>query len=143
MIWRRWTVGLLCACLVAAPLAANADEEQLQRRLEQLEEQQKKMNEEMRLLREELDKAKAAAPAPTAAPPVPVVAPVPAAPAKPAEQVEVQEIQRRQGILTDEVRRLREMLVLPENKQLKSYYGLGPAASKVYAIDRGLSIGGY
>ncbi|MGH7857670.1 MAG: hypothetical protein ACREQY_10105, partial [Candidatus Binatia bacterium] len=55
----------------------------------------------------------------------------------------VKEIERRQEILADEVRKLREALVLPETKELKSYYGLGPAASKVYAQERGLSIGGY
>ena len=41
------------------------------------------------------------------------------------------------------MRRLREMLVLPETAELKSCYGLGPAASKVYGLNRGLSIGGY
>ncbi len=53
------------------------------------------------------------------------------------------EVERRQGILTNELRRLREALVLPETQDLKSAYGLGPAASKVYGIQRGLSIGGY
>jgi len=55
----------------------------------------------------------------------------------------VGEVERRQGVLTDEVRRLREALVLPETAELKSAYGLGPAASKVYGIERGFSIGGY
>jgi hypothetical protein len=60
----------------------------------------------------------------------------------PAEQ-RVGEVERRQGVLTDEVRRLREALVLPETRELKSAYGLGPAASKVYGVERGFSIGGY
>ncbi len=55
----------------------------------------------------------------------------------------VDEVERRQGILTEELRRLRDALVLPENALLKGSYGLGPAASKVYGISRGVSIGGY
>ena len=58
-------------------------------------------------------------------------------------QEQIEELERRQEILAEEVRRLREALVLPETKELKSHYGLGPAASKVYAVERGLSIGGY
>ncbi len=34
-------------------------------------------------------------------------------------------------------------MVVPTSESLKSAYGLGPAASKVYYRDRGLSIGGY
>jgi hypothetical protein len=55
----------------------------------------------------------------------------------------MEEVERRQGILTDEIRKIREFLVLPETQELKGYYGLGPAASKVYGVQRGLSIGGY
>ena len=46
-------------------------------------------------------------------------------------------------ILTDEVAQLKENLFLPERAELKSFYGLGPAASKVYQVKRGLSLGGY
>ena len=53
------------------------------------------------------------------------------------------EFQRRQEILTVEIRKVRESMVLPEEPKLKSTYGMGPAASKVYGIQRGLSIGGY
>ncbi|MGH7821912.1 MAG: hypothetical protein ACREQ9_19290, partial [Candidatus Binatia bacterium] len=60
-----------------------------------------------------------------------------------ADRQQIDEIERRQEILADEVRRLREALVLPETKELKSHYGLGPAASKVYTLEKGLSIGGY
>jgi hypothetical protein len=52
-------------------------------------------------------------------------------------------LERRVEILTDEVQKLREQLVLPEKDSLKSVFGLGPAASKVYAIPSGLSVGGY
>jgi opacity protein-like surface antigen len=34
-------------------------------------------------------------------------------------------------------------VAVPEEVELKSQYGLGPAASKVYGVERGLSIGGY
>ena len=71
------------------------------------------------------------------------VVPMRAAAEEGAERKGIEEIERRQEILADEVRRLRDALVLPETKELKSYYGLGPAASKVYTVERGLSIGGY
>lgn len=50
---------------------------------------------------------------------------------------------RRQEILTGEVRRVREEVTLPAKPELKSQYGMGPAASKVYDVPRGLSVGGY
>jgi hypothetical protein len=50
---------------------------------------------------------------------------------------------RKIGVIASEVEKLKSSLVLPEHKELKSLYGLGPAASKVYQVDRGLSIGGY
>ncbi len=55
----------------------------------------------------------------------------------------VKEVARKTDILSQEVEKLRTALVIPEEKELKSIYGLGPAASKVYQIDQGLSIGGY
>lgn len=61
---------------------------------------------------------------------------------KPVAQ-QVGETERRQGIFAEELRHLKEAIVLPETKELTSTYGLGPAASKVYGRDRGLSIGGY
>src|SRR6185369_16996374 len=73
------------------------------------------------------------------------VAPAAAAPAPgpTAEPQRVEEVERKQNILTEEVRKIRDFLVLPETQELKGYYGLGPAASKVYGVQRGLSIGGY
>ena len=49
----------------------------------------------------------------------------------------------RQGILATEFERLRSLFVLPEDADYKSAYGLGPAASKIYGRERGLSLGGY
>ncbi|MGH8477633.1 MAG: hypothetical protein ACRER2_18030 [Methylococcales bacterium] len=56
---------------------------------------------------------------------------------------DVKEVSRKTDILSQEVEKLRTALVIPEEKALKSEYGLGPAASKVYHADKGLSIGGY
>ena len=45
--------------------------------------------------------------------------------------------------LTDEVGRLEAIFAVPEELELTSFSGLGPAASKVYKRQSGLSIGGY
>ena len=55
----------------------------------------------------------------------------------------VQKLERKTNILSQEVEKLRTNLAIPEEKQLKSAYGLGPAASKVYQVGKGLSLGGY
>ncbi len=141
-------LGLATALLASA---AAADEAALKQRVEELEAQQKEFMRELERLRNELEKrdqAPAAAVAPAA-----VVAPAPAADAPAAdtpavtttaaEDERIDEVERKQSVLTTEVRKLREALVLPEKKELKSIYGLGPAASKVYQVDQGLSIGGY
>jgi opacity protein-like surface antigen len=58
-------------------------------------------------------------------------------------EAEVDELERRLDIVTEELRKLKEEEVVPEGKALEGRYGLGPAASKVYSVDRGLSLGGY
>lgn len=45
-------------------------------------------------------------------------------------------------LLKDEIRRLKLEIAMPEI-EMKSHYGLGPAASKIYYTPRGLSIAGY
>ena len=55
----------------------------------------------------------------------------------------IAELVRKVDVLTDEVATLRTQVAVPEQEELKSAYGLGPAASKVYGVTRGLSIGGY
>lgn len=55
----------------------------------------------------------------------------------------MQNLEERQGILATEFDRLRSLFVLPEESDYKSAYGLGPAASKIYGRERGLSLGGY
>ncbi|PKM12986.1 MAG: hypothetical protein CVV13_03300 [Gammaproteobacteria bacterium HGW-Gammaproteobacteria-3] len=56
---------------------------------------------------------------------------------------QVQTLERKTSVLTEEVEKLRTELVIPETIEYKSQYGLGPAASKVYQVGKGLSIGGY
>jgi len=47
-------------------------------------------------------------------------------------------------VLTSELQKLKVSLIVPdEAPKYKSYFGLGPAASKVYGIKSGLSLGGY
>ncbi len=55
----------------------------------------------------------------------------------------VKNLERKTDILSQEVEKLRTNLAIPEETKYKSAYGLGPAASKVYQVGRGLSIGGY
>ena len=55
----------------------------------------------------------------------------------------VKSLERKTNILSEEVEKLRTNLAIPEEAQLKGAYGLGPAASKIYQVGKGLSIGGY
>jgi len=52
-------------------------------------------------------------------------------------------VERAVDVLLEEQDRLRTIIAVPESGQLQSYSGLGPAASKVYFKERGLSLGGY
>lgn len=56
---------------------------------------------------------------------------------------DVKKLERKTDILSQEVEKLRTNLAIPDEVQYKSAYGLGPAASKVYQVGKGLSIGGY
>lgn len=56
---------------------------------------------------------------------------------------EVKTLERKTDVLSQEVEKLRTNLAIPEEAKYKSAYGMGPAASKVYAVGKGLSIGGY
>jgi len=55
----------------------------------------------------------------------------------------VKNLERKTDILSQEVEKLRTNLAIPDEVKYKSAYGLGPAASKVYQVGKGLSIGGY
>jgi hypothetical protein len=56
---------------------------------------------------------------------------------------DVKVLERKTDVLSQEVEKLRTNLAIPEETKYKSMYGLGPAASKIYAVGKGLSIGGY
>jgi uncharacterized small protein (DUF1192 family) len=58
-------------------------------------------------------------------------------------EARVDELEEKVDVLTEELGRLESIFVVPEEIALESFSGLGPAASKVYKRDRGLSIGGY
>lgn len=55
----------------------------------------------------------------------------------------VKNLERKTDVLSQEVEKLRTNLSIPEEAKYKSMYGLGPAASKIYSVGKGLSIGGY
>ncbi len=55
----------------------------------------------------------------------------------------VKTLERKTDILSQEVEKLRTNLAIPDEVKYKSAYGLGPAASKVYQVGKGLSLGGY
>jgi hypothetical protein len=60
-----------------------------------------------------------------------------------AREDRIQELERKVQVLAEELERTRTEVAVPEEPELKSSYGLGPAASKVYDVTRGLSLGGY
>ena len=53
------------------------------------------------------------------------------------------EAERKTDILASEVEKLKTRLLIPDKREYKTEYGLGPAASEIYRVNRGLSIGGY
>ncbi len=55
----------------------------------------------------------------------------------------IADLERKLDVLASELDRVRTQVAVPEEPELKSVYGFGPAASKIYGIERGLSIGGY
>ena len=57
---------------------------------------------------------------------------------------EHEDLEEQVEVLAEEVRKLKEQLVIPEtDAELAGWGGLGPAASKVYRKTSGLSLGGY
>ena len=68
-------------------------------------------------------------------------APAEAKPTNDSERID--DLEGKLGVLAEEVGRLESIFAVPEELALVSFHGLGPAASKVYKKDGGLSIGGY
>jgi len=129
---------LLTLLTVAAPVPTLADAEldALKREAQELVDRLRDELDAVQTERRRLEAERRGTEAPAQAPAAAAVA-APAAAEAPAET------ERKVNVLTEELARLKESIVLPEGKELKSYYGLGPAASKVYQSNRGLSIGGY
>lgn len=88
-------------------------------RIEELEKKMLEMQQELQALREERKKEQEA---------------------RHTQQVETE---RKTSVLAEEFEKLKTNLLVPEENAYKSQYGMGPAASKVYGVQRGLSIGGY
>ena len=53
------------------------------------------------------------------------------------------DLERKTDVLASEVEKIKTQLFIPETREYKSEYGLGPAASNVYRVSKGLSMGGY
>jgi hypothetical protein len=60
-----------------------------------------------------------------------------------AREDRIAALERQVQALTDEIGKLRTESAVPEEKPLESSRGYAPAASKVFGVARGLSIGGY
>ena len=60
-----------------------------------------------------------------------------------AQEDRIAELERTVKVLADELVRTRAEVSVPEEQELESQFGLGPAASKVFGATRGLALGGY
>ncbi|MGI9432045.1 MAG: hypothetical protein ACR2PQ_07515, partial [Myxococcota bacterium] len=60
-----------------------------------------------------------------------------------AQDDRIADLERKLELVTDELARVRDQVAVPEEPELTGAYGFGPAASKVYGVESGLSIGGY
>ena len=60
-----------------------------------------------------------------------------------ARDDEIAELRRQLDVVLGELDRMMTQMAVPEEQELKSSYGLGPAASRVYGARQGLSLGGY
>lgn len=60
-----------------------------------------------------------------------------------AQDDRIAELERKVEVLTDELERTRAETAGVQDLPLESAYGLGPGASRVYGLTRGLSLGGY
>jgi len=72
-------------------------------------------------------------------------APAPVSEPEPVSKsdAKVEELEEKVDVLAEEMGRLKAIFAVPEDLELTSFSGLGPAASKVYKRASGLSIGGY
>jgi len=60
-----------------------------------------------------------------------------------AQEDRIAELERIVAALAEELERTRRDMAVPGESDLEGKFGLGPGASKVYEMSRGLSLGGY
>jgi hypothetical protein len=60
-----------------------------------------------------------------------------------AQADQLSSLRRDLNVVVDELQSLKLQMGVPESEELKSSFGLGPAASKVYGAAQGISLGGY
>jgi len=60
-----------------------------------------------------------------------------------AQEDRILQLERTVETLADELQRTRADMAVPEDGTLESAWGLGPGASKIYSLSRGVSLGGY
>ncbi len=121
-MWKKVWISSALALVLGLPVGGYAADEA---RMQQLEQQLQAMQQAMTSMQGELESLRAE---------------------HKQEQEREAEQTRRQDVLAEEVDNLRTGLTLPDFEPLTiedSVYGLGPAASKIYGVEQGLSIGGY
>lgn len=153
-------LGIASMLILAASQAAEAKSKSanLEEMWKLIQQQQKEIEalkskvSENEALKQEVRDLKEGNNAQTVAAPVPAVVATPSSasgqspqnsPASAQSKQAKSESERKTDILASEVEKLKTQLHIPEKREYKSEYGLGPAASEVYRVNRGLSIGGY
>lgn len=116
---RRVSLGILLLALIARPVLAQNSGPAIEEKIDRLQQQMLEMQKELESLRAQQQKTQE------------------------DTKTKQTESERKTGILAEEFEKLKTNLTVPEKTEYKSLYGFGPAASKVYGVRRGLSIGGY
>lgn len=116
MFWRSIAAVLLASTVWALAVPASAADEA---RIRALEEKLLELQNELQTLKAEQAREKEQA------------------------RLAEEEASRKTNVIAETVDQLRTQLTIPEDLELKGEYGMGPAASKVYRGQKGLSIGGY
>lgn len=133
---------LLSANTAEAKVKSKNSDERLEQMWKIIEKQQKQIEELTQKVSEQ-DKTSKVATVSTGAQTRTVDSAAPSPPAANGKKSTKTEVERKTDILSSEVEKLKVQLHIPEKREYKVEYGYGPAASEVYRINRGLSIGGY
>lgn len=109
-----------------------------------IEQQQQQIEElKSRISRNESPKSEPDQPRTSASPAADKTATGTSATAHPPAKAAKSESERKTDILASEVEKLKTQLYIPDKKEYKVQFGYGPAASAVYRVNQGLSLGGY